>query len=104
MYTSGSTANPKAVIHIHSALVDKIDRLARMKTIIPLGTGPADRMLICNPFFWVGGWIGMTVALDAGAAIVIEDDPSPRATLHAGSRPAITQSGAAPGPPGPTHT
>src|SRR3546814_14115087 len=54
-------------------------------------------MLICNPFFWVGGWIGMTVALDAGAAIVIEDDHSPRATLDAVRRHGITQIGAAPG-------
>lgn len=97
MYTSGSTAHPKAVIHIHSALVDKIDRLARMKTIIPLGTGPEDRMLVSNPFFWVGGWISMAVALEAGAAIVLIDDHSPGAMLEAVRRHGITQIGAQPG-------
>lgn len=96
LYTSGSTADPKAVIHIHAALVDKIVRLATMKSIIPLGTKASDRMLVSNPFFWVGGWISVSVALDVGATVVIEDEHSPRATLDAVRRHGITQISAAP--------
>jgi len=76
IFTSGSTATPKAVAHTNGVLTDKILYMAETNSIIPFDTEPGDRLLIVSPLFWVGGLLRMGGALSAGATVVCEDDHS----------------------------
>jgi acyl-CoA synthetase (AMP-forming)/AMP-acid ligase II len=86
MFTSGSTADPKAVVHTQATMVRKIRYMSLMNSIIPLNLQRDDRMLLTSPLFWVGGLLFMGSILDKGATMVREDDHSPKAlaiTAHA---------------------
>ncbi len=52
IYTSGSTARPKAVLHTHGAAVK---HLYVMRYMLP--RGPEDRYFCSQPFFWIGGLV-----------------------------------------------
>lgn len=86
MFTSGSTADPKAVLHTQATMVRKIRYMSEINSIIPLNLHQGDRMLLTSPLFWVGGLILMGSSLQRGAVIVREDDHSGKAlarTAHA---------------------
>jgi acyl-CoA synthetase (AMP-forming)/AMP-acid ligase II len=83
IYTSGSTAHPKGVVHSQGTTVRKTLFMTRGKGIIPYETGRGDRQIITMPLFWVGGLLSMTGCLVRGAAMIFLDDHSPNALLEA---------------------
>jgi acyl-CoA synthetase (AMP-forming)/AMP-acid ligase II len=79
IYSSGSTAEPKAVIHSHGNLVRQSIAMAKLGSFT-LG----DRALSTSPFFWVGGLCTfMMASLCSGASIVLPEDPSIEAIIRA---------------------
>ena len=64
-YTSGSTAQPKAVVHRHWALARHSPELARMFALTP-----DDRMMILLPAFWLAGMSTVLQVLSHGATLV----------------------------------
>ena len=67
--TSGTTAEPKSVVHSQGSLVRHAYILARHR-----GVTAADRIYSPMPFFWVGGLTMVVLqALSTGAAILAQD-------------------------------
>jgi len=66
VFTSGTTSDPKAVVHTHGNFVRHGANLARFQGVIP-----ETRTFCGMPFFWIGG-IGLVVnmAMAAGAAVL----------------------------------
>jgi fatty-acyl-CoA synthase len=68
-FTSGTTAQAKAVVHAHGALAISARRIAEC-----LGTGADDAWWGHMPLFWSGGFIiGALEALAGGARIVLQE-------------------------------
>ena len=70
VYTSGSTALPKAVIHTQWNLARHPPELARLFLI-----QPDDRMLPMLPAFWLGGMAMALEVLSQGACLVYPSSP-----------------------------
>lgn len=66
VHTSGSTSEPKGVIHTHGALIRHQDNLNRIRRYTP------DEILFSNsPFFWIGGLAyALLATLVAGGRLV----------------------------------
>ena len=77
IYTSGSTANPKGVLHAQRSGVLQGYRFADM-----LRYEPADCIYTAYPFFW-GAGIAMSICgtLAAGARLLLEENFEPGAAL-----------------------
>lgn len=74
IHTSGSTANPKGVIHSHGALVRHTYQMAM--DFYPLGRG--DRIVTTRAMFWVAGLVAtFFYAIQVGACIITTNDGSP---------------------------
>lgn len=69
IYTSGTTAQPKGVLHRHKAAVIQSWRFAEM-----LGLVPEDIIFTAQPFFWTAG-ISMSLGatLAAGAKLLLQE-------------------------------
>jgi acyl-CoA synthetase (AMP-forming)/AMP-acid ligase II len=69
VYTSGSTKDPKGVIHLHGTLVRQGVTLRACGTV-----RHGDRVYAGMPFFWIGG-ISFTLgpALAAGATLLLQE-------------------------------
>lgn len=68
-YTSGSTGEPKGVVHGHGALLRHARNLAAMS-----GIGPDDRIWTPMPLCWVGGFsFTLLRALSVGGAFVTQE-------------------------------
>jgi acyl-CoA synthetase (AMP-forming)/AMP-acid ligase II len=79
IYTSGSTAEPKAVVHGHGSVTRQALTMAGYMTY-----QPGDRCLTTMPFFWVGGLCTSLLAANiGGAALVIPATPAPEDCLQA---------------------
>jgi acyl-CoA synthetase (AMP-forming)/AMP-acid ligase II len=78
IYTSGTTSEPKGVIHSHGAMVRHGENLRRVG-IFDTGSVVYAGM----PFFWVGG-VAMTVmvALHSGAKLVTQERFDPASALE----------------------
>ncbi|MDB5446242.1 MAG: hypothetical protein JWQ97_1559 [Phenylobacterium sp.] len=83
MYTSGSTSDPKGVVHTQGVEVRKTLFMTRGGGIIPANTERGDRVILTNPMFWVGGFLSAIGSMAAGATIVCVDDHSPGGILKA---------------------
>ena len=69
VFTSGSTAAPKGVVHTHAALCT-----AAAEDAVVLGITPDDRTWGYLPFFFAGGLVAVALAtLSRGAAVVLQD-------------------------------
>lgn len=77
-FTSGSTAEPKGVVHTQRALCRAAAANARV-----LGIGPDDRTWGYLPFFFAGGLVAVGLGtLAGGGAVVLQDVFEPAATLR----------------------
>jgi acyl-CoA synthetase (AMP-forming)/AMP-acid ligase II len=78
IYTSGTTALPKGVLHRHRAPVLQAWRFAEL-----LRFGPEERVFTTYPFFWTAG-IAMSLGatLAAGGALLLEEAFEPGAALE----------------------
>jgi acyl-CoA synthetase (AMP-forming)/AMP-acid ligase II len=72
IYTSGSTSLPKAVLHTQQSVAHHPQVLAEHFRIVP-----SDRMMPLLPLFWIGGLMMAIEVLQAGAALIYPDSPSP---------------------------
>src|SRR5690606_22505928 len=70
VYTSGSTAQPKAVVHTHWNVARHPPELARLFRI-----APEARMLPMLPAFWLGGLAMLMQVLSQGATLVYPASP-----------------------------
>ncbi len=70
IYTSGSTEQPKAVVHTHWTLTRHPPALARLFLV-----KPDDRMLPMLPSFWLGGLAMAMQVLSQGATLVYAATP-----------------------------
>jgi acyl-CoA synthetase (AMP-forming)/AMP-acid ligase II len=87
IFTSGTSAEPKAVLHTHGALVTKGAHLAALQ-----GWHEGDRIFCGMPFFWVGG-IAMTIvpAMWCGATLLCLDRTEPLRALDLMERERATR-------------
>ena len=72
VHTSGSTSEPKGVIHGHGALIRHLDNLNELRRFT------ADEVLFAaSPFFWIGGFAyALLGTLVAGATLVCSNAPT----------------------------
>jgi acyl-CoA synthetase (AMP-forming)/AMP-acid ligase II len=76
-YTSGSSADPKGVMHTHGTVVRATRVLATLPTS---GAGP-NRYFCAFPFFWIGGTLVLGGALQSGATVLCTERFEPGAAL-----------------------
>jgi acyl-CoA synthetase (AMP-forming)/AMP-acid ligase II len=86
MFTSGSSAAPKGVVHSHGSALGAVKAGLASRCI-----DSETRLYLPMPFFWVGGFgSGVLSALVAGATLVTEEIPQPEATLRLLERERVT--------------
>ncbi|SPM32311.1 Acyl-CoA synthetase (AMP-forming)/AMP-acid ligase II, partial [Mycobacterium rhizamassiliense] len=70
IHTSGSTADPKGVLHTHGTVVRQTSTWA---SAIRALTGPASptKILCAMPFFWIGGLLAVTGALHEPVTLLV---------------------------------
>jgi len=76
VYTSGSTAMPKAVVHSQRTLAQHPREVAKYFLL-----KPSDRMMPLLPAFWLGGMIMALEVLSVGATLVYPDSPDTEVVL-----------------------
>ena len=77
IYTSGSTAVPKGVLHAHRSAALQSWRFARL-----FGIGPEERTWSAYPFFWTAGFaMVMGATLAAGGCLVLQERFEPGEAL-----------------------
>ena len=77
VHTSGSTSDPKGVIHQHGPLLRHLDNLNRLRRY-----NQGDVLFSNSPFFWIGGFAySLLGTLLAGATLVCSNAVDPAATL-----------------------
>ncbi len=86
VYTSGSTAQPKAVVHRHWALARHSPELARMFALTR-----EDRMMVLLPAFWLAGMSTVLQLLSLGATLVWPETPDVDETLDTIGRHGVTR-------------
>ena len=76
-FTSGTTAQAKAVVHAHASLATSARRVS-----VCLGLTPDDAWWGHMPLFWTGGFVlGALASMAAGARIVLQEVVEPGAAL-----------------------
>src|SRR5699024_6709857 len=74
VHTSGSTADPKGVLHTHGTLVRQTSTWASAMRSIT-GDGDDARILCAMPFFWIGGLLATTGALHEPVTLLVMPKP-----------------------------
>ena len=75
-YTSGSSADPKGVVHTHGTVVRATHALAALQ-----GDDGPPRYFCAFPFFWIGGTLVLGAALQSGATVLCVERFEPGAAL-----------------------
>ncbi|WP_197377297.1 class I adenylate-forming enzyme family protein [Mycolicibacterium baixiangningiae] len=70
VHTSGSTADPKGVLHTHGTLVRQTSGWPAAVRAVT-GAGGAVRILCAMPFFWIGGLLAATGALHEPVTVLV---------------------------------
>lgn len=70
VHTSGSTADPKGVVHTHGTLVRQTSTWPAAIRAITDAEGPA-RILCAMPFFWIGGLLATMGALHEPVTLLV---------------------------------
>ncbi len=76
-YTSGSSADPKGVVHTHGTVVRATAALPALQT----ADGTPARFFCAFPFFWIGGTLILGAALQTGATVLVTERFDPGAAL-----------------------
>jgi acyl-CoA synthetase (AMP-forming)/AMP-acid ligase II len=77
VHTSGSTSEPKGVIHTHGALIRHLDNLNGLRRYVP-----GEVLFSNSPFFWIGGFAYVLLGtLVAGATLVCSNATEPARVL-----------------------
>ena len=77
VHTSGSTSEPKGVVHTHGALIRHIDNLNQLRRYVP-----GEILFSNSPFFWIGGFAyALLGTLVAGATLVCSNAPGAAGVL-----------------------
>ncbi|MCM3883888.1 class I adenylate-forming enzyme family protein [Frankia sp. R82] len=71
IHTSGSTADPKGVLHTHGTLVRQTSAWAGVIRGLT-GVDHAPRVLCAMPFFWIGGILAVTGALHEPVTLLVQ--------------------------------
>jgi acyl-CoA synthetase (AMP-forming)/AMP-acid ligase II len=80
VHTSGSTADPKGVVHTHGGLVRHGANLLRHASP---GPDPDERCFTGLPFFWVGGLsFGLLRAMHGGSAMLVMERFEPGGAIE----------------------
>ena len=74
VHTSGSTADPKGVLHTHGTVVRQTSTWGGAVGAIAGTAGPA-RILCAMPFFWIGGLLAVTGALHEPVTLLVMPRP-----------------------------
>jgi acyl-CoA synthetase (AMP-forming)/AMP-acid ligase II len=91
-YTSGSSGEPKGVVHSHGAVLRHAFQLGTLS-----GIGPDSRIWTPMPLCWVGGFVfGLLRALTAGACFLTQEVFTPGAALALLSGERVTDAAAWP--------
>lgn len=78
IYTSGTTARPKGVLHGHRAPVIQSHHFAEYMRLVP-----EDRLFTTQPFFWTAGIaVSLGGALAAGARLLLQEAFDPARALE----------------------
>lgn len=89
VHTSGSTADPKGVLHTHGTLVRQTSTWpAAIRAIT--GSQDRSRILCAMPFFWIGGLLAVTGALHEPVTLVVMPKLDPETALDLAEREHIT--------------
>jgi acyl-CoA synthetase (AMP-forming)/AMP-acid ligase II len=70
VHTSGSTADPKGVLHTHGTLVRQTSTWPSAIRSVT-GSGGSARILCAMPFFWIGGLLATTGALHEPITLLV---------------------------------
>jgi len=70
VHTSGSTADPKGVLHTHGTLVRQTSTWPAAIAAIT-GSPASSRILCAMPFFWIGGVLAATGALHQPVTVLV---------------------------------
>jgi len=79
IFTSGSTADPKAVVHTQRTLATKPREVQGIHG--RFSVSPDDRVLTLLPTFWVGGLTSILGPLSCGATLVFSPGPDPESVI-----------------------
>jgi acyl-CoA synthetase (AMP-forming)/AMP-acid ligase II len=80
VHTSGSTADPKGVVHTHGTLVRQTSTWPMAIRAVTGADGPA-RILCAMPFFWIGGLLAATGALHEPVTLLVMPRLDPETAL-----------------------
>ncbi|KUI28602.1 class I adenylate-forming enzyme family protein [Mycobacterium sp. GA-2829] len=80
VHTSGSTADPKGVLHTHGTVVRQTSGWPAAVRVVT-GTAGEVRVLCAMPFFWVGGLLAATGALHEPVTVLVLPRLDPQTAL-----------------------
>ena len=86
VFTSGTTADPKAVVHTQGAVLRKMAPVANAA----LNAMYPGRVLSLMAFFWIGGMQEVLAALQSGATLVTLERPEAGAALELAKKEDVT--------------